>query len=353
MCRGPLHSFLARLPKCEHHIHIEGSLSHHLLFELAARNKITLPSPQSDPAFASPSALLERYNAFTSLDDFLHYYYIGMAVLIHASDFEDLAYAYLCRANADGVMHAEIFFDPQAHTSRGVAYNDVVNGLTRGCKRAQEDLGITTKLILCILRHLPVHSGLDTFDAALLHFQNGHVSGIGLDSSEKDFPPKLFEPIYTSAKKSGLRLTAHAGEEGDASYVRDALDILGVERIDHGVRLVEDPDLMKRVAASKTLLTVCPLSNQRLGVVKAVKDLPLRKMLDAGVRFSINSDDPAYFGGYILDNYCAVQDAFDLSVDEWRGIAIASIEGSWCSEERKSVMLERLEEVVRMFRKEQ
>ncbi|KZF24100.1 adenosine deaminase [Xylona heveae TC161] len=364
MSHHTIQTFLRALPKCEHHLHIEGSLSPDLLFDLAARNKIQLPSANDDPAFASPETLLERYEHFSSLDDFLHYYYIGMSVLLHESDFHALAYAYLRRAHHDGVMHAEMFFDPQAHTERGIDLDTVVRGLRAGCAAAESEFGISTQLIMCFLRHLPATSAHETLKAARAAIEDdGSITGIGLDSSEKPFPPQLFESVYAEAQglqaaatagmasngSGRLRLTAHAGEEADPSYIRQAVDLLGVERIDHGIRLAEDESLLKRIAETKTMLTVCPLSNVRLQCVKSVAELPLRKFLDAGVRFSLNSDDPAYFGGYILDNYYAVQDAFKLSVEEWERVATAGIEGSWCNQARKAEMLACLKEVIREY----
>lgn len=352
MCKSAhIHAFLQALPKCELHLHIEGSLSPTLLFDLAEKNNISLPSPTSDPAFTSPTTLSARYERFSSLDDFLHYYYIGMSVLLSSSDFESLAYEYFCRAHADGVHHAEIFFDPQAHTSRGVSYDTVVKGLCAAQERAKNDFGLTSKLILCFLRHLPASEAKDTFEQAqaLGHFSNGTVVGIGLDSSENGFPPELFREVYVAARDAGIRRTAHAGEEGDASYISGALDSCHVERIDHGIRVVEDDALVKRIAKSKTLVTMCPLSNVRLRCVKSVAELPVRRFLDEGVRFNLNSDDPAYFGGYILDNYCAVEEAFGLSVKEWKYIADGAIEGSWCDDRRKKELLHKVKECVAKY----
>ncbi|KAI9760463.1 MAG: hypothetical protein M4579_001657 [Chaenotheca gracillima] len=335
MCGSPLHTLLARLPKCEHHMHLEGALSPSLLFELASKNAISLPSSEEDAAWASPSALHERYKHFTSLDDFLHYYLIGMSVLRSAADFEALAWDYFQHAAADNVVHAEVFFDPQAHTDRGVPYSTVVSGFRAACDRAQQTMGISTNLIVCFLRHLPVPASVAAFETAKPDLLNGTLAGIGIDSSEAGYPPHLWKEIYDSAKSLGINRTAHAGEEGPASYISSALTDLTVSRIDHGIALASDPKLMASVAASNVLLTVCPISNLRLKCVSSIAELPIRKFLDAGVRFSINSDDPAYFGGYVLDNYCAVQEAFGLSVEEWEGICGKAIDGSWCGEERK------------------
>ena len=346
MCRSPLHPFLVALPKCEHHMHLEGSLSPQLLFTIAARNKIQLPSASDDQSFASAEALLDRYTNFTSLDDFLQYYFIGMSALVYAQDFEELAFEYFLRAKADGVMHAEVFFDPQAHTGRGIRYTTVLEGFTDACKKAETQLGITTKLILCFLRHLPVAEAQAPFNEAKDDLMSGTLSGIGLDSSEKGNPPSAWREIYANAKSSKIRRTAHAGEEGPVEYIREAIRELDVERIDHGFRLAEDKELMREVAERRLLVTLCPLSNVRLRCVREVKELPVKTFLEAGVKFSINSDDPAYFGGYIQDNYCAVQEAFDLSIAQWESIARAAITGSWCDDNRKEAMSRELETVL-------
>lgn len=351
MCKTSLHSFLHALPKCEQHLHLEGSLSTELLFRLAATNKVALPSPAIDPAFESPTTLKARYEHFTSLDDFLHYYFIGNSVLLTANDFECLAYEYFAQAHSDGVVHAEVFFDPQGHTTRGIPYATVVEGFTRAQARAEKDFSITSKLILCFLRHLPITDADNVFKEAdaLGHFSNGTVVGIGLDSSEVGYPPELFREVYTDAANKGIRRTAHAGEEGDATYISRAVDLCGVERIDHGIRLVDDQALMKRVAEQKILVTICPISNVKLQCVKELKRLPIKTFLDNGVSFSINSDDPAYFGGYILDNYCAIQEAFQLSIKEWVDIARATINGSWCDDQRKSALMKQLEVCLNQF----
>jgi adenosine deaminase len=316
---------------------LEGSLEPSLLFKLAKENGIKLPA-DTDPAFASIESLLERYKHFTSLDDFLHYYFIGMSALIKESDFEALAWEYFVRAKADGVIHAEVFMDPEAHEERGIEYSTVVNGFTAACKRAETELGITTELIVCFLRHLPVSSAEATYRKALPDLKSGRLSGIGLSSTEKGNPPHLFQSIYASAEAEGIRRTAHAGEEADVSYMRGALESLRVQRVDHGIKLVDDLSLMADFVRQQVLITMCPLSNLRLQCVKDIKELPIRAYLNNRVRFSINSDDPAYFGGYILANYCAVQEAFDLDVEEWTSIIMASIHGSWCSEARKDEM---------------
>ncbi len=254
---------------------------------------------------------------------------------------------YFRHAAADGLAHAEVFFDPQAHLSRGISYETVLSGFSAARKRAEADFGISSELICCFLRHLPAAECLATFqdEAVQASFKNGAVTAIGLDSSEKPFPPELFKEIYEGAAKLGLRRTAHAGEEGPAAYIATSLDVLKVERIDHGIRLAEDEELLQRVAKDGTMLSVCPLSNVLLRCVTSVKEVPIRKFLDSGIKFSINSDDPAYFGGYVLDNYCAVQEAHNLTVSEWSQICRAGIEGSWCSQARKDELLARLEKV--------
>ncbi|KAL2038650.1 hypothetical protein N7G274_008698 [Stereocaulon virgatum] len=348
MCNSPLHPFLQSLPKCEHHMHLEGSLSPSLLFTLASRNKITLPA-SADSAFTSPETLLDRYTRFTSLDDFLRYYYISMGCLIYEADFEQLAWDYFVRAKSDGVMHAEVFFDPQAHTERGIDYETVVNGFEKACKRAEQELEVTTKLIMCFVRHLPVEHTNETYIQAEPHLVSGRLAGIGLDSSEEGHPPRKWHEVYGKAKKQGIRRTAHAGEEGPAEYIREALTHLDIERIDHGIRLADDKELMREVAERKMLVTMCPLSNLKLRCVKEIGELPIRTFLDSGVSFSINSDDPAYFSGYILDNYCAVQEAFGLTVQEWENIAKASVNGSWCDGSRKDAILKEVDATIMKF----
>lgn len=246
-------------------------------------------------------------------------------------------------------MHAEIFFDPQAHVERGIAYSTAVDGLTAACRRAQTELGITVELIPCILRHLPLSSAWEIYRLALPDLQSGALAGLGLSSTEKGNRPGRFQEIYADAEAKGIRRTAHAGEEGDVSYMREALEVIHVQRADHGIKLADDPDLMAEYVRKKILITVCPISNVELRCVKSVKELPLRTFLDGGVQFSINSDDPSYFGGYILANYCAVQEAFNFTVEEWAKIAIASIEGSWCSESRKDEMLKLLDDYVKGY----
>ena len=287
MCQTDLHAFLEALPKCEHHVHIEGTLSPNLLFELASKNNITLPA--DDPSFSSQSALQSRYERFTSLDDFLHYYFIGFSVLVTASDFEDLTYAYLSHAHSQTVRHAEVFFDPQAHTDRGVPYATVVTGLTAAKKRAAVDFPeLSVLFIPCLLRHLPVPSAHDMLAAALEagHFADGTLVGFGMSGTEKDKHPSLYASVYEAAREAGVRnFTAHAGEEGPAGNVSAALSHLGVGRIDHGRCAFEDEHVVRDLVERETMLTLCPISNVVLKGVARVEDMPIRKCLDAGVRF--------------------------------------------------------------------
>ncbi|GFZ51400.1 adenine deaminase [Saitozyma sp. JCM 24511] len=339
--------FLRALPKCEHHLHIEGSLSPALLFRLAAHNAITLPSHAVDVAYASIEALEARYRSFTSLDDFLDYYNRASAVLITRTDFEALAYEYMKKAHADGIVHAEISFDLQTHTARGISIDDVVHGLNDGLNKGQADFGISFRLIMCILRHLPVSSSVDHMHLAKPFFDAGLIFGLGMCSTEKSQPPTKFRPVFDLAREFGIGyLTAHAGEEGPADYVRQALEELGVQRIDHGVRSLEEDEVVDMLVKRETLLTVCPLSNVCLQVKPRLEDVPLRELLERGVRFSLNSDDPAYFGGYLLENYVQVQRAFDFAPSDWRTIVANGIEGSWMPDEQKEKLIERLDAVI-------
>ncbi|KAI9170939.1 adenosine deaminase protein [Paramyrothecium foliicola] len=342
MCNSPLHGLLVSLPKVEHHLHIEGTLEPELLFSLAAANGVVLPE---DPAYASAEALLARYARFTSLD-FLGYYYAGMAVLVRAADFETLAWRYFERAAAHRVRHAEVFFDPQAHTARGVAYDTVVEGLAAAKRRAQEQLGMTVEYIVCVLRHLPLAESHALVDTVLerKHLADGTLVGFGMVSSEKDFPPELFADLYArvAAAAPSANLTAHAGEEAGPEFVRSSLDKLGVSRIDHGRTAAQDPSLLRDLAERGTLLTLCPWSNVVLQGIPKIEDSPIRALLDAGVPFSLNSDDPAYFRAYIQDVYCRVQDAFQLSVYDWERITKGAVEASWCQQHRKDELFEEL-----------
>jgi len=291
-----LDSFITGLPKAELHLHIEGSLEPEQMFAFARRNRIDIP-------FESVETLRAAYS-FTQLQDFLDIYYQGANVLRTEEDFHDLALAYFERANADGVRHAEIFFDPQTHTDRGLPFAVAADGLLAGMKRAEEKFGITSKLILCFLRHLDESAAFATLQAAEPWLDR--IAGVGLDSSELGHPPEKFARVFAAAGSEGLKRVAHAGEEGPPGYVREALDLLKIDRLDHGNRAMEAPDLVTRLAREGMTLTVCPLSNLKLCVVKDVAEHPIPAMLKHGLRATINSDDPAYFGGYVADNYRAI-----------------------------------------------
>ncbi|MEU9853349.1 adenosine deaminase [Streptomyces sp. NPDC047974] len=311
------------LPKAELHLHIEGTLEPELAFALAERNGVTLP-------YATTEELREAYR-FSDLQSFLDLYYALMAVLRTPEDFTALADAYLERAAAQGVRHAEIFFDPQAHAARGVPMGTVVEGLAAALDRAEERYGISTRLIMCFLRDESAESALATLEAAKPYLDR--ITGVGLDSAEVGHPPAKFREVYEEAARLGLRRVAHAGEEGPAAYVREALDVLGVERIDHGLRCMEDPELVERLARERVPLTLCPLSNVRLRVIDELGDHPLRAMLDAGLLVTVNSDDPAYFGGYVGDNYAAVGEALALSREQLRVLARHSFEASFLDDD--------------------
>lgn len=327
---------IGRLPKCELHIHIEGSLEPELMLALARRNGIQLE-------YRSAEALRAAYQ-FRDLQDFLDLYYQGMSVLVTEQDYYDLASAYLERAHADNVRHVEMFFDPQGHTSRGIAFATVVDGLTRAIADARARLGIDAGLIMCFLRDLDEADAERTLDAAL-PFRD-RIIGVGLDSAERGNAPSKFKNVFRRAGDAGLFLTAHAGEEGPASYVWEALDVLGVARIDHGNHALDDPALVARLARQRTPLTVCPLSNLRLRVVDDLAHHPLRRMLDKGVAASVNSDDPAYFGGYINRNYLAVSEALGLGRDEIAAVVRNGITASLLPAAEKAEALADVERVL-------
>lgn len=293
--REQLPTLLRAMPKAELHVHIEGSLEPELLFSLARRNGLNLP-------YASVEELRAAY-AFTDLQSFLDIYYAGASVLLNEQDFEDMAMAYLEHAAADNVVHAEIFFDPQTHTARGVSFQTVINGLTRACARARSELGMSAALIMCFLRHLSEKEAFATLEEALPF--RGLFIGVGLDSSERGHPPEKFARVFARCRELGLHLVAHAGEEGPPAYIWSALDVLKVERIDHGVRCVEDPTLVQRLARERIPLTVCPLSNVKLCVFRSLAEHNLATLLGAGLCATVNSDDPAYFGGYVSQNFSA------------------------------------------------
>ena len=315
----PRTALIDRLPKAELHLHIEGSLEPELLFELARRNSIAIP-------FANVAAVRAAYD-FGNLQDFLDIYYQGMAVLQTEQDFYDLTWAYLQRAAADRVCHTEIFFDPQGHTGRGIAFETVLGGIERALQAGEAQLGISYRLIMCFLRHLSEDDAMATLALAAAH--PGRIHGVGLDSSELGHPPGKFARVFAKAREMGLHVTAHAGEEGPPEYVWEALDLLKVERIDHGNRALEDPALVQRIAAEGLTLTVCPLSNLKLCVIPEIALSPVRQMLELNLKVTINSDDPAYFGGYIGANFHAVAQALDLTKAQIVLLAQNSFTGSF------------------------
>jgi len=324
--RERLPALLRAMPKAELHIHIEGSLEPELIFELAQRNGVALAYPDVE-------ALRAAY-AFTDLQSFLDIYYAGASVLRTAQDFEDMAMAYFRRAKADNVVHAELFFDPQTHTARGVPFETVIAGLARGGERAQRELGVSSALILCFLRHLSEDEAFATLEEALPY--RAQFIGVGLDSSERGHPPEKFARVFARCRELGLHVVAHAGEEGPPEYVWSALDVLKAERIDHGVRSVEDPALMRRLAAERVPLTVCPLSNVKLCVFESMRQHNLATLLDAGLAATVNSDDPAYFGGYVNDNFIAAFEALpQLAARHAHALAANSFEASFAGDADK------------------
>jgi adenosine deaminase len=326
---------ITRLPKTELHVHIEGTLEPDMMFRLAARNGLLLPFEDVDQVHAAYK--------FTDLQSFLDIYYQAGQVLRTADDFYDLMSAYLDRAAADGVRHAEISFDPQSHTGRGVGFEVFMRGFRDAISDGRRRLGISADLILCFLRHLSGEEALATIEEAEPFLEG--VIAVGIDSSERGRPPELFEAAFTQARELGLRAVAHAGEEGPPEYVRGALDVLGAERIDHGVRSMEDPDLVDRLRREAVPLTVCPLSNVALKVVDELSEHPLPAMIDAGLVVSLHSDDPAYFGGYVADNYRGVQQALGFDDSTMTALARNSIVASFLDEARKQALLSELESV--------
>jgi adenosine deaminase len=324
-----LDAFIAGLPKAELHLHIEGSLEPEQMFAFARRNRVEIP-------FADVEAVRAAY-AFSNLQDFLDIYYAGAEVLRTEEDFHDLAFAYFRRAAADNVRHAEIFFDPQTHTDRGIPFAVVADGLLAGMARAEAELGVTSKLILCFLRHLDEDAAFATLSAAEPWLDR--IVGVGLDSSEVGHPPSKFQRVFARARDMGLKLCAHAGEEGPPAYVHEALDLLHVDRIDHGNRAMEDAGLIRRLADERMTLTVCPLSNLKLCVVHDLATHPVPEMLRQGLHVTLNSDDPAYFGGYVNDNYRALARAVGLGRDDLVRIARNSFEGSFLGEAEKAARL--------------
>ena len=334
--QDPTSAFIEKLPKAELHLHIEGTLEPELMFALAHRNGIELP-------YASVEALRAAYE-FGSLQDFLDLYYAGTRVLRHDRDFYELTRAYLERAARDAVLHAEVFFDPQAHTQRGVPLEAVVDGISQALAEGSREHGISTHLILCFLRHLEPEDAALALEAALPY--RDRIIAVGLDSSERDRPPELFRGVFERARQLGFRAVAHAGEEGPADYVRQALDLLKVERIDHGVRCMEDESLVRRLVDARIPLTVCPLSNLRLRVVADLESHPLRSMLERGLLVTVNSDDPAYFGGYVGENYLAVARALDLTREQVVTLARNSFEAAFLEAPERAALQAQLDAYV-------
>lgn len=361
-----LTDFIHGMPKVELHLHIEGSFEPQLVFEIARRNglevKIERAAPQTERdtaaiakltqkaakiglkcvhtaaggiklVFASPEQLAQAY-AFENLQEFLDIYYAAMNVLQTEQDFYDLTMAYLVKCQHQNVLHTEIFFDPQGHTERGLSFAVAIQGIYRALREGERQFGISSGLIMSYLRHLSEDAALATWQQAQPHLDK--LIGIGLDSSELGHPPEKFKHVFALAGKANLKRVAHAGEEGPPEYVWQALDILNVDRVDHGNRALEDPALVKRLVAEKKALTVCPLSNCKLQVVKDMAQHPLKRMLELGLAAGVNSDDPAYFGGYINENFTAVQTALDLSIDDLHTLTHNMIEGSFASTERKT-----------------
>ena len=327
-----LHHFVTGLPKAELHLHLEGSLEPEHMFELAARNRVALP-------YATVEDIRHAYN-FGNLQEFLDVYYAGMSVLLNEQDFYDLTMAYLRKAHTDTVRHVEVFFDPQGHTERGIPFAAVVSGVSKALQAGEAEYGISHKLIMCFLRHLSEEDAFTTLEQAKPHLDQIH--GVGLDSYEMGHPPSKFARVFAAAGELGLRKVAHAGEEGPPAYVEEALDVLTIERLDHGNRSMESPALLQRLADQQMTLTLCPLSNLKLCVSDDMADHPIKAMLERGLRVTVNSDDPSYFGGYVNDNYHALIDALDLTRDDLIQLAKNSFTGSFLSAEKKNAYLQEI-----------
>ena len=334
-----LNRFIEAMPKAELHLHIEGTLEPEMMIALAQRNGIQLPYADVDA--------VRRAFAFGSLQDFLEVYYAGMSVLVTSRDFFDLAFAYLSRMHSQNVRHVEIFFDPQGHTARGVSFDTVLSGLVDALEHAKRDFGISSKLIMCFLRHLPEEEAFSTLKDACRC--RDHIFAIGLDSSEKGYPPSKFSRVYREARQQGFVTVAHAGEEGPPAYVCEALDDLEVKRIDHGNRALEDPYLVQRLVNDQVPMTVCPLSNQRLQVCPDLTQHPLRRMLKSGLLVSVNSDDPSYFGGYLTENFIAIQSALDLDRSEIIQLGRNAFKSSFMTDAEKQSALDQFDNFVERF----
>lgn len=328
-----LESYVKGIPKAELHLHIEGTLEPELMLEIAKRNGVKTKFRTVEEARAAYK--------FKNLEDFLNVYYEGTKVLLHEQDFYDLTYAYLQRAYSQRVLHAEIFFDPQAHTTRGVSFESVINGIHNALKDAEQRLGMSTRLIMCFMRDLDVASAFETLDEALPY--KDWIVGVGLNSAEIGNPPSKFQKLFEKAIDEGFLTVAHAGEEGPAEYVWEAINLLKVSRIDHGNRSLEDKNLVKELVRRKIPLTLCPLSNLKLGVIKNMREHPLKRMMDKGLLVTVNSDDPAYFGGYLNENYLAVQKALQLEKQDICTLAKNSFEASFLDTQKKKEMLTKID----------
>ncbi|WP_417429421.1 adenosine deaminase [Kiloniella sp.] len=331
-----LRNFINTLPKAELHLHLEGSLEPEMMMHLATRNNIELP-------YQSVDEIKDAYN-FSNLQDFLDIYYQGMNVLQAEQDFYDLTFAYLKKVADEGVVHVEVFYDPQGHTSRGVAFSTVTNGILRALDDGLEKLGVSSELIMSFLRHLSEEEAFATLEEAKPWF-DGRIVAVGLDSSEMGHPPSKFERVFEAARDLDLKLVAHAGEEGPAEYVREAIELLKIDRLDHGNRTIEDADLTQKLAQSGIAFTVCPLSNLKLCGVTDMKEHPLKEMMEAGLKVTINSDDPAYFGGYMTANFLSVAEALALSKDDIAVLCRNSIEGSFLTDKEKQQHLKRIDNI--------
>ena len=329
-------NFTQQLPKVELHLHIEGSLEPEMMFELAQRNQIALP-------FTTPEEVKAAYQ-FSNLQSFLDIYYQGANVLLHDQDFYDLTWAYLQRCHQDNVIHTEIFFDPQTHTERGIAFSTVIEGIHRALKDGQQKLGISSRIIMCFLRHLDEESAFETLQQSLPH--KDKIIGVGLDSSELGHPPEKFARVFSQARDEGFLTVAHAGEEGPVSNIYDSLDLLKVSRIDHGVRCSDDEKLVAELVKSKMPLTVCPLSNTKLKVFEKMEQHNIVELLRQGVQVTINSDDPAYFGGYMTDNFLAVAQSHTLTEDELAQFTRNAINASFISQTEKQALMNKLDSFV-------
>lgn len=335
MINNRIKELIRNIPKAELHLHIEGSFEPELMFKIAQRNNI-------DIKYKSIEEVKKAYN-FNNLQDFLNIYYASASVLINEQDFYDLTWDYLLKAKRDNIVHTEIFFDPQTHTDRGINFSTVINGIYKALKKGEEELNITSNIIMCFLRHLSPDKSMKTLEESLAY--KNMIKGVGLDSSEKGFPPSLFTNVFNKAREYGFLTVAHAGEEGPSEYVTEALDLLKVSRIDHGNHSLDDEKVVKRLVDMKMPLTVCPLSNYKLKVTPDLKKHPLKTMINKGLIVTINSDDPAYFGGYINDNYLALADNIDLTIEDVYLLAKNSINASFITNTLKDKYLKLIDNI--------